>query len=171
MQNHANFPVNESFHTNLEVKQNAEKVFQAIMDFRAWWSMEIEGPTDVLNAEFLYHYKNEHRCRIRLVEKIPYRLLVYQVLENEFNFTTDQREWVDTLLVFEITETDGVTTVRFTHEGLIPAYECYEVCREAWTGYINGSLKSLITSGTGKPNPKEGGLNQELVEKWDLPDK
>ncbi len=44
-------------------------------------------------------------------------------------------------------------------------------CNDAWTSYIQGSLHSLITTGKGKPNPKEGGLNAELVEKWGLPKK
>jgi len=34
------------------------------------------------------------------------------------------------------------------------------VCQDAWTSYIHGSLKSLIETGQGHPNAKEGGLNQ-----------
>jgi len=29
------------------------------------------------------------------------------------------------------------------------------VCSNAWGSYINGSLKKLITTGKGNPNPKE----------------
>jgi hypothetical protein len=61
--------------------------------------------------------------------------------------------------------------MQFTHEGLVPEHECYSVCQDAWTSYIQGSLKSLITTGKGKPNAKAGGLNAELVEKWGLPKK
>ena len=45
--------------------------------------------------------------------------------------------------------------IHFTHEGLVPAYECYTVCSDAWGSYIRGSLKSLIATGKGSPNPKE----------------
>ena len=47
--------------------------------------------------------------------------------------------------------------VRFTHVGLVPQYECYDVCSNAWSGYLGGSLRNLINTGKGQPNPKEGG--------------
>jgi hypothetical protein len=96
---------------------------------------------------------------------------VYQVVDNKFNFVKDTTEWINTKLVFEIAKEGDQTKVKFTHEGLVPEYECYKICEDAWTSYIRGSLQSLITTGKGKPNPKEGGLNGELVEKWGLPNK
>jgi hypothetical protein len=77
------------------------------------------------------------------------------VLDNYFNFTKDQSEWIGTKVSFEITEKDGKTQIRFTHIGLVPAHECYEICENAWTGYIQNSLRALITTGSGQPNPKE----------------
>jgi uncharacterized protein YndB with AHSA1/START domain len=49
----------------------------------------------------------------------------------------------------------GQTEVRFTQFGLVPAYECYEVCSNAWSSYLTGSLRNLITTGEGQPNPLE----------------
>jgi len=66
-----------------------------------------------------------------------------------------QTEWKGTKVVFEISEQDGKTKIRFTHQGLVPQHECYEVCSNAWTGYITSSLYKLITTGKGEPNPKE----------------
>jgi hypothetical protein len=34
------------------VDQSPETVFNAITNFRAWWSAEIEGKTDTLNETF-----------------------------------------------------------------------------------------------------------------------
>lgn len=161
----------KNFSTSFRTDKNPETVFHAISNFRAWWSLEIEGHTDKLNAVFLYHYKDVHICKIKLIEIIPFQKLVYQVIENAFNFIQDPEEWVNTRLIFDISTEENHTIVKFTHEGLIPEYECYEVCNDAWTSYIQGSLQSLITRGAGKPNPKEGGLNAELVKKWGLPDK
>ena len=112
-----------------------------------------------------------HLCKLKLIEIIPDQKLVYKVLNNQFNFTKDKTEWVGTKLIFDISKEGNNTKVQFTHEGLVPEYECYLVCNDAWTSYIQGSLQSLITTGKGKPNPKEGGLNAELVEKWGLPNK
>jgi hypothetical protein len=77
------------------------------------------------------------------------------VLDNHFSFTAEETEWRDTTLVFEVSRRDGQTELRFTHQGLVPAYECFDVCSNAWGSYINGSLKSLITTGKGRPNSKE----------------
>ena len=153
------------------VDQNPETVFNAIKNICAWWSVEIEGSTDKLNEMFFYHYKDVHLCKIKLIEMVPNKKLVYQVLDNHFNFVKDKSEWINTKLIFEITEKGAKTSMKFTHEGLVPEYECYNVCNDAWTSYIQGSLHSLITTGKGKPNPKEGGLNAELIEKWGLPEK
>jgi hypothetical protein len=91
------------------------------------------------------------------------------VLDNEFNFVDDKSEWVNTKLVFDITEENGKTLVQFTHEGLVPEYECYKVCHDAWSGYIRNSLYKLISIGKGEPNPKDAdGFNAELAAKWKL---
>jgi len=161
----------KNFTATILVDQNPETAFNAIKNFRAWWSEEIVGNTDKLNEEFFYHYKDVHLCKIKLIEIIPDKKLVYNVLDNKFNFVKDKSEWINTKLIFEITTEGDKTSVQFTHEGLVPEYECYDVCSDAWTSYIQGSLQSLIVTGKGKPNPKEGGLNAELVEKWGLPKK
>lgn len=161
----------QNYTTGFTVDSNPASVFNAITNFRAWWSDEIEGSTDKLNETFFYHYKDVHLCKIKLIEMIPDERLVYQVVDNHFNFTQDKSEWIDTKLIFDISGDGKKTKVKFTHEGLVPEYECYDVCHDAWTSYIQGSLQSLITTGKGKPNPKEGGLNAELVEKWGLPEK
>ena len=89
----------------------------------------------------------------------------------ELIFTKDKTEWINTKLIFELSSEGNKTNIVFTHEGLVPEYECYNVCKDAWTSYIQGSLKNYIEIGKGKPNGKEGGLNAELVEKWGLPNK
>lgn len=160
---------NKSYTATILVDQDPETAFNAITNFRAWWSEEIEGTTDKLHEEFFYHYKDIHLCKIKLIEAVPGKRLVYQVLENEFNFIKDKTEWVNTKLIFEITSENGKTKVQFTHEGLVPEYECYNVCNDGWSSYIKNSLYSLITTGKGEPNPKDkDGFNALLAGKWKL---
>lgn len=108
--------------------------------------------TDWAGEEFDYHYEDVHRCRIRVTEAVPGRQVSWLVLDNYFNFIQDQTEWKGTTITFEIAGRDGQTEVRFTHHGLVTAYECFDVCSNAWGFYINGSLRSLITTGVGQPN-------------------
>ena len=161
----------KNFTTSINVDKDISQAFNYIRNFRAWWSEEIEGKTDQLNETFFYHYKNVHLCKIKLIEMVADKKLIYQVIENEFNFTKDKTEWNNTKLIFDLSTEGDKTKIVFTHEGLVPEYECYNVCYDAWTSYIQGSLKNFIETGKGKPNGKEGGLNAELVEKWGLPNK
>lgn len=158
----------QNFTTTFLVDQSPKEVFDAINNVRGWWSESIEGSTDKLHSVFLYHYKDVHICKLKIVERIPDKKVVWLVLDNYFNFTRDKTEWKGTKIIFDISKEGGKTRLRFAHRGLVPQYECYKVCHDAWTSYIQGSLKDLITTGKGKPNAKEGGLNAELIEKWGL---
>ncbi|MCW3116511.1 MAG: ATPase [Chitinophagaceae bacterium] len=142
------------FTTTLLVDQTPEEVFNAINNVRGWWSEEIEGRTEKLNDEFSYHYEDVHYCQMKLIEIIPNEKVVWLVKSNYFKFTKDKSEWTGTKISFEISEKDNKTQVRLTHHGLVPEYECYEICQGAWTNYINNSLRSLITTGKGQPNGK-----------------
>lgn len=158
----------EDFTVTILVDQTAEEVFHAVNNVRGWWSEEIEGGTGKLDDEFLYHFKDVHIAKMRLIEVVPYEKVVWLVLDNHFNFIDDKTEWVGTQIIFDITPKDGKTELRFTHQGLVPAYECYKICYDAWTNYITRSLYNLITIGKGQPNPKEGGFNSELLKKWKI---
>lgn len=140
------------FSTTIKVNQSAKEVFNAVTNVRGWWSEEIEGNTVQLNDKFDYHYEDIHRCKIELIEVIPNQKIVWLVKENYFKFTEDKTEWTGTKPTFEITEKDGKTELKFTHFGLNPEYECFEICRDAWTNYIQNSLKKLIETGKGEPN-------------------
>jgi hypothetical protein len=141
-----------NFTTTLLVDQSPEEVFNAVNNVRGWWSEEIEGDTEKLNDEFNYHYEDVHRCKIKITEFIPNQKVVWLVLDNYFKFTKDKSEWIGTKIIFEIAAQGGQTRIQFTHLGLVPEYECYDICYNAWTNYIQNSLRSLITTGKGQPN-------------------
>ncbi len=142
------------FSTTITVDQTPEQAFNAINNVRGWWSEEIEGSTDKLNDVFDYQYEDVHRSKIKLIEVIPSKKVVWLVLDNYFKFTKDKTEWTGTKIIFEISEKEGKTQIRFTHMGLVPEYECFDICRDAWSNYIQNNLRSLITTGKGKPNGK-----------------
>jgi hypothetical protein len=140
------------FTTTLLVSQSPKAAFDAINNVRGWWSEEVEGGTAKLNDEFKYHFEDVHACKMTLIEVVPNQKVVWLVMENYFKFTEDKSEWVGTTISFEITEIDNKTQIVFTHHGLVPEYGCYEICRGAWTNYIQNSLAGLINTGKGLPN-------------------
>jgi hypothetical protein len=151
------------FTTFILVDETPSAAFNAINNVRGWWSEEIEGSTNKLNDIFNYHYEDAHRCKMKITELIPNKKVVWLVLENYFKFTKDENEWTGNKIIFEITEQAGKTKIQMTQAGLVPQYECFEICRNAWTTYIQNSLRNLITTGKGKPNGK--GKPQTEIEK------
>lgn len=160
----------EDFTTTIIVDQSPAQVFKAINNVRGWWSEEIEGSTGTINESFNYHFKDMHRCRIKVIEMIPDKKVVWLVEENNFSFTKDKKEWTGTRIIFDISRDGNKTKMVFTHKGLVPEYECYNVCHDAWIGFIQNSLYNLITTGKGQPNPKDGvnKINADNIKKHDL---
>ena len=146
----------QSYTSTTTVDRTAREVFDAIVDVRGWWSQEVEGRTDQVGADFRYRGHDEadtveHLATIRVTELVPAQRVVWRVLDNHMSFIDDQTEWVGTEIRFELTEKDGRTEIRFTHAGLVPRYECFDVCRNAWGFYVGESLPELITTGRGRP--------------------
>ena len=143
---------NQNFTTTISVDQSPEEVFKAISNVRRWWSGAIEGDTGRLGAEFTYRYKEVHRSKQKVTEFVPGKKVIWHVLDSDLSFAKDTREWNDTDIVFDISENGGKTEVRFTHEGLVPKFECYGSCSNAWGTLINGNLRKLITTGKSQPD-------------------
>ena len=142
----------QNFTATLTVGQTPEEAFAAINNVRGWWSGEIEGDTDKLGAEFTYRYKDVHRSKQKITEFIPGKKVVWHVLESHLSFVEHNSEWNDTDIIFDISEKQDKTEVCFTHLGLVPQYECYGSCSNAWGTLINGNLRKLITTGKGQPD-------------------
>ena len=113
------------------------------------------GPTSKLGDEFIYRYKDVHYSKQRIVEVVPGKRIVWLILEAWPSFIDDKNEWNGTKVVFEVSKKGDETEVRFTHAGLVPQHECFDKCSNAWGYYINGSLRTLITSG-GRASARAG---------------
>jgi len=146
---------NRNYTATISVDQSPKEAVDAIRNVRGWWSEEIEGSIVKVGDEFKYHYQNLRTCTMKFVELVPGKRVAWLVTDNHFSFTEDKTEWKGTKVVFDIAKKGDKTEIHFKHEGLVPSYECYNVCSDAWGSYIRGSLKNLIATGNGSPNPKE----------------
>ena len=144
---------NQNFTTAILVDKNPEEVFNAINNVRSWWSGEINGNSDKPGAEFTYNVPDTHFSKQKITEFIPGKKIVWHVVEASLNYVKHKREWNDTDIVFEISRKGNKTEVRFTHIGLLPEFECFIACSNAWGILIKGNLQKLITTGKAQPSP------------------
>jgi hypothetical protein len=138
---------NQDFTTTIVLDQSPAQVFNAVNNPQSWWSGEIEGSSSKPGDEFTYRYQEFHQSRQRVVEMIAGKKVVWLVTESAINYAEDKREWTGTKIVFEITEQNNKTQLRFTHFGLNPNIECFNSCSNSWSMLIQQSLFSLITTG------------------------
>ncbi|MFE2960968.1 SRPBCC family protein [Nocardia tengchongensis] len=141
----------QSFTTTVTVDQSPEVVFDAVLDVRGWWSKSLVGGTERAGDAFTYEIPGVHRIEITVTEVVPGQKVVWRVLDSWLGLVDDKTEWNDTEIRFEITEVDEVTTLHFTHVGLVPEFECFDVCRNGWVYNIEKSLRDRIMTGTGLP--------------------
>ena len=70
-------------------------------------------------------------------------------------------EWIGTKVSFELTKEGGFTIVRFKHLGWRQPVDFMHHCSTKWAVYLM-SLKSLLETGTGAPNPHD-----VKIDDWD----
>ncbi len=142
----------DGFTTSFTVEQTPDQVFAAINNVRGWWSGEVAGETNKPGAEFIYRYKDMHKTTQKVTEFVPGKKVVWHITDAELTFVKDKTEWIGTDIVFQIARKGGKTELRFTHVGLVPAFECYGGCSGAWGSLVEGNLRKLITTGKNQPD-------------------
>jgi len=141
----------ESLSIAFLVDQSPKEVFDAVNNVRGWWSTSLQGKSEKLGDVFTFRYEDIHVSKQKLVEVVPEKRVVWLVLDASLNFTEDKDEWKGTKVVFDIAKKGRKTELRFTHDGLVPSFQCFDACSEGWGFFIDRSLKKLITTGKGEP--------------------
>ena len=143
----------QDFTTTILVDKTPQEIFDAINNVRGWWSGEIEGETNTPGAEFTYQVPGTHISKQKIAEFVPAKKVVWHVTDANLSYLKNKSEWRGTDIVFEIKKKGNKTEVRFTHKGLVPAFECYDAVSNAWSILINDNLRNLIITGKDQPSP------------------
>jgi Activator of Hsp90 ATPase homolog 1-like protein len=141
--------IDNSYMATIEVTQSPKETFNCLKDVSKWWSRDYEGSSGKLNDEFVIEHPGTHYSKHKLIELIPDQKMVWLVTNGKLNWLKqDQSEWTNTKMIFEISQKEDKTVVHFTHEGLLPEKECYDMCAGGWNLVIKNCLFNYITAGT-----------------------
>ena len=144
----------EDYNATSVVSQSANEVFKSINSVSKWWTENLEGDSENLNGVFTADFGGGNFVTHKLIEVIPNKKVVWLVTDCYLSWLKDKTEWTNTKMSFEISTKDNSTQMSFTHVGLVPEVECYDMCVKGWDQYVKGSLLKLITEGNGQPQKK-----------------
>ena len=132
----------KDFSFTFNLSKSPKEAFELIKDVKKWWSgqfdEEIEGNTKHLGDEFTFNAGDgAHYSKQKLIELDENKKIVWLVTESELSFLKETNEWTGSKIIFEINKAeDGKSQITFIHQGLNTEIECYDVCTNAWMGYL-----------------------------------
>lgn len=139
---------NQNFQYSFTSSKNEDEIFVYLMNPKNWWvgifNETIEGKSVGINDEFSFragdgvHYSNQ-----KLIELSTNKKIVWLVTESNLSFLKNTNEWAGTKICFDIEQDGDKTKITFTHDGLIPEFECYGGCSSAWTQYLQNLEEHL----------------------------
>ena len=145
---------NKNYNAAITVSQSPNEVFKSINRVSKWWTENLDGDSENLHGVFTVNFGNNNFVTHKLIEVIPNNKVVWIVTDCYLSWIKDKTEWTNTKMSFEISTKGNSTDMVFTHIGLVPGVECYDMCVKGWDQYIKASLFKLITEGTGQPQKK-----------------
>ena len=143
-------PAKKDYHKTITVNASRADAVKKIGLINQWWIKDFAGRAEKLNDAFTVPFGAPAFVDFVISEFVPGKKMVWKVTDCLLPWFKDQKEWNNTEVVFELSEENGTTKIDFTHIGLVPEVECYEVCEKGWTGHIN-TLEKFINEGIGLP--------------------
>ena len=137
---------NKSYHYSFTVNTSPEEAITKINQVNLWWRKDFSQTIKNVNDKFTVPFGEPSFVDFIVTELVPGKKLVWKVTDCYLPWFKDKKEWNNTEVEFELSQKDGKTTIDFTHVGLVPGIECYEVCEKGWNGHIQ-SLQRLINEG------------------------
>ena len=140
---------NNNFSSSISAKISADEAIKKISKVPEWWGVSFTGNAERQNDKFIIKMSEDSYFNFTVTELIPNKRVVWLVTDCNMPWYSDKKEWANTKLIFDINEQNGMTDLKFTHEGLTPEVECWKDCEPGWTHWIKTSLFSYLTTGKG----------------------
>jgi hypothetical protein len=143
----------QDYTLSITVNATAQETFNSINNVEAWWTTDFEGRLNNINDIFTVRF-GEVFITMKVLELMVNEKIVWLVIDCNKPWLKNTKEWTGTKLNWEILEENNKTQINFTHIGLIPNIECFDVCANAWSDYLQNSLLNFINTSKGLPTLK-----------------
>lgn len=141
----------QNYQASITVPVTAREAIEKISRLPAWWASNFEGSAQRLDDVFTVRF-GETWVTFKVVESVADKRIEWEIVDCFLHWLADKTEWKNTYLVWDLASNQGSTRVDFTHVGLIPEIECYDMCTKGWDFYIKESLLKWLTQNKGLPN-------------------
>ena len=141
------------------IKAPLDAVYKALATregLAAWWTDNTQGESKVgglLKFVFSAGGAEIGGFEMKVLALHRSELVLWQVVGGP-------AEWIGTKISFELKQDGDYTIVLFKHQGWQEAVEFMHHCSTKWAIFLM-SLKSLLETGTGSPNP-----NDIKIDNW-----
>jgi uncharacterized protein YndB with AHSA1/START domain len=130
------------------IKAAPEAVYEGITKLdglAGWWTTNTAGdstPGGVIQFRF-----GAGGFDMKVIDLEPSKRVLWEVVDGP-------SEWIGTRVVWDLKQEDDYTIILFKHEGWAEPVEFMHHCSTKWAVFLM-SLKSLIETGTGSPDPHD----------------
>jgi uncharacterized protein YndB with AHSA1/START domain len=112
----------------------------------AWWTNDTQGEGTVAGV-LKFRFGKAGGFDMKVLELHPARRVLWQVVDGP-------PEWIGTKVSWDLKQEDNYAVVLFKHEGWKEPVEFMHHCSTKWAVFLM-SLKSLLETGTGTPDPDD----------------
>ncbi|WP_027502308.1 SRPBCC family protein [Rhodococcus sp. UNC363MFTsu5.1] len=131
------------------IKSTPAEVYTALTTaegLAGWWTADTEGDGSDVGGVLRFRF-GAGGFDMKVDELVPGKRVQWEVIDGP-------EEWVGTHVVWDLDQVDDYTIVLFNHQGWKEPVEFMYHCSTKWAVFLM-SLKSLIETGTGAPDPHD----------------
>ncbi len=136
------------------IKSSVNEVYKALttrQGLAGWWTTDTEGEGNEVGGLIRFRFRVDGKeiggFDMKVLELRPGKNVLWQVADGP-------KEWIGTKVSFELKQEGDWTIVLFKHRDWKEPVEFMHHCTTKWAIFLM-SLKSLLETGKGTPNPDD----------------
>ena len=141
----------QDYHSDIVTNVTPTEAFEKIGRVSEWWATNFEGGSQKLNDVFTVRFGSGDMYKVKIIELVPNKKIVWEVIDSYQGWVKDHTEWVGTKILWEVLPKKDGTRIDLTHIGLVPIIECFDKCIQGWDYLLQKSLIKFLTEKKGLP--------------------